>query len=159
MHVTLRKTTNTLFVNVFTWRINIRQKFQQNSHAKSTAFSSNTLFNATSEKLRLHGYTILDSDKLKSESKIPSKFDGRIFVSRLCVAKLKTVYECTSFFRCENNYSVFCIKILFLKGGKVSCAKAGVNNHTTLLQEDFMTRLKKVLKLVRELIDSLIKEV
>ena len=32
---------------MFNWRINIRQKFQQNSHAKSMAFSSNTLFNTT----------------------------------------------------------------------------------------------------------------
>ena len=39
------------------------------------------------------GYTILESNKLKSEWKLPSKFDGCIFVSRLCVANLKTLYD------------------------------------------------------------------
>ena len=36
----------TPFVKHFNWRINIRQKFQQNSHghAKSMGLSSNTLF-------------------------------------------------------------------------------------------------------------------
>ena len=78
---------------------------ENNFHAKSMAFSSNTLFNATCVKPRLRAlsmqkwYTIFVSDKLKREFKIPSNLDGRIFGSRLCFANVKTVYECTLFSR------------------------------------------------------------
>ena len=95
----LKTQQNLLFVKVFISRI----KFPCKSMAFSN-FSYNTLFNATSVKPRLCALSMQKGrcgswEKLRASEKSSRKFDGRIFGSRLCVAHVKTAYECTSFSR------------------------------------------------------------